>query len=84
MNVKGQKTNNKFLFLFTPAHNAKSKGSFGLIWTPHNIRKWQKHVLYITDSFSKCVELVAIPDKEGPTVTSALFSRWLCRIGSLA
>jgi hypothetical protein len=39
----------------------------------------KQFILYIIDAFSKYAELVAIPDKNAPTVASALFSRWLCR-----
>jgi hypothetical protein len=35
----------------------------------------------MTDAFTKYVELVAIPDKEATTVTSAIFHRWICRYG---
>jgi hypothetical protein len=37
----------------------------------------------ITDAFSKYAEPGEIPDKNAPTVASALFSRWLCRHGLL-
>jgi hypothetical protein len=36
-------------------------------------------VLVITNTFSKVMELVAIPDKEALMVASAFFSRWVCR-----
>ena len=39
----------------------------------------KKYVMCITDSFTKYVELVALPDKEAVTVASALFNRWICR-----
>jgi transposase InsO family protein len=35
----------------------------------------------ITDAISKFAELIALPDKQAPTVAEALFSRWLCRHG---
>jgi len=35
----------------------------------------------MTDAFTKYVELVALPDKEALTVTSAIFNRWICRYG---
>jgi hypothetical protein len=41
----------------------------------------KKYILAMTDAFTKYVELVAIPDKEALTVTSAIFSRWICRYG---
>jgi hypothetical protein len=43
--------------------------------------KGKKYILCITDAFTKYVELVALPDKEALTVTSAIFSRWICRYG---
>jgi hypothetical protein len=42
--------------------------------------KWDENIP-ITNAFSKYIELVAIPDKSALTVASALFSRWLCRLG---
>ena len=41
----------------------------------------KKYIMCITDAFSKLAELVALPNKEAPTVASALFSRWICRYG---
>ena len=41
----------------------------------------KKYILCITDAFTKYVELVAIPDKEAKTVTSAILNRWICRFG---
>ena len=42
----------------------------------------KKYILCMTDAFTKYVELVALPDKEALTVSSAIFSRWICRFGS--
>ena len=41
----------------------------------------KKYILAMTDACTKYVELVALPDKEALTVTSAIFSRWICRYG---
>jgi hypothetical protein len=41
----------------------------------------KKNILAMTDAFTKYVELVAIPDNDALTVTSAIFSRWICRHG---
>ena len=41
----------------------------------------KKYILCMTDAFTKYVELVALPDKEALTVTSAVFNRWICRYG---
>jgi hypothetical protein len=35
----------------------------------------------MTDAFSKYVEIVATPNKEAPTVSLAIFNRWICRFG---
>ena len=35
----------------------------------------------MTDAFTKCVELVALPNKESETVASAIFEKWICRHG---
>ena len=51
---------------------------FGPLKTSEN---GKKYILTITDAFTKYAELVAIPDKEALTVTSAIFSRWICRFG---
>ena len=41
----------------------------------------KKYILCMTDAFTKLVELVAVPNKEVTTVTSAIFNRWICRYG---
>ena len=41
----------------------------------------KKYILAMTDACTKYVELVALPDKEALTVTSAIFSKWICRYG---
>jgi hypothetical protein len=40
-----------------------------------------KHILSITDAFSRWVELVPIENKEAITVAQALWDRWICRFG---
>ena len=51
---------------------------FGPLKTSENSKKF---ILCMTDAFTKYVELVALPDKEALTVTSALFNKWICRYG---
>ena len=51
---------------------------FGPLKTNENSKKY---ILCMTDAFTKYVELVALPDKEALTVTSAIFSKWICRYG---
>ena len=41
----------------------------------------KKYVLCMTDAFTKYSEIVAIPNKEAPTVGRAIFERWICRFG---
>jgi transposase InsO family protein len=41
----------------------------------------KRFILVITDTFTKYVELVAIDNKEAPTVTEAIFKKWICRYG---
>ena len=41
----------------------------------------KKYVLGLTDAFTKYVELVALPNKEAPTVAQAIFEKWFCRFG---
>ena len=41
----------------------------------------KKYILVMTDAFTKYVELVAVPDKEAKTVTSAILHKWICRFG---
>lgn len=43
--------------------------------------KGNKHVLIITDAYTKYAEAVAIPDKEAVTVATGIFNRWICRFG---
>ena len=40
-----------------------------------------KHILTITDAFSRWVELVPIPNKEAITVAKALWDNWICKFG---
>ena len=40
-----------------------------------------KHILSITDAFSRWVELVPIENKEAETVAKALWDNWICRFG---
>ena len=42
----------------------------------------KKSVMVCTDAFTKYVELVAIRDKEAPTVARGLFERWICRFSA--
>ena len=41
-----------------------------------------KYIITFTDSFSKLVELTAIPDKSAPTVAKAFYEKWICRYGA--
>ena len=40
-----------------------------------------KHILSITDAFSRWVELVPIMNKKAETVAAALWDHWICRFG---
>ena len=40
-----------------------------------------RHILTITDAFSRWVELVPIPDKTAITVAKALWDHWICKFG---
>jgi hypothetical protein len=51
---------------------------FGPLKTTNSAKKY---ILAMTDACTKYVELVALPDKEALTVTSAIFSKWICRYG---
>ena len=39
------------------------------------------YILCMTDAFSKYAEVVAIPNKEAPTVATEFFEKWICRYG---
>jgi putative transposase len=39
----------------------------------------KKFILCVTDAFTKYVELVALPNKEATTVSTAIFEKWICR-----
>jgi hypothetical protein len=41
-----------------------------------------KHILVITDAFTKYAEVIAIPDKQAITVANEIFTHWICRFGS--
>ena len=47
-----------------------------------NSNSGNKYVLTMTDSFTKYVELVAIPDKSADMVAQAFFSKWICRFSA--
>jgi len=38
----------------------------------------KKYVLCMTNAFSKCVEILAFPNKEVHAVSSAIFNRCIC------
>ena len=40
-----------------------------------------RHILTVTDVFSRWVELIPIKDKEAITVAQALWDHWICRFG---
>ena len=40
-----------------------------------------KHILSVTDAYTRWVELIPIPNKEAITVAKALFDQWICRHG---
>ena len=42
----------------------------------------KKYVLCITDAFTKYAEMIAVDNKEAPTVAKASFERWVCRFGT--
>ena len=44
-------------------------------------RRNEKYILCMTDAWTKYVELVALPNKEGETVTDSIFSHWICSFG---
>jgi len=41
----------------------------------------KKYILCMTDAFTKYAELVALENKEAPTVAEAIFTNWICRYG---
>lgn len=41
----------------------------------------EKYILTITDTFTKYAEIVALPNKEAPTMAEALFNKWVCLYG---
>ena len=41
----------------------------------------KKYIMVVTDAFTKYVKLIAIPDKQAKKVSSAMFTKWLCRHG---
>jgi hypothetical protein len=44
--------------------------------------KGKKFILCMTDTFTKYVELVALPNKEAVTISEAIFDKWICHFGS--
>ena len=50
---------------------------FGLLKT----EKGKKCILYMTDTFTKYAEMVAIPNNESFTMATTIFERRICRFG---
>ncbi len=44
--------------------------------------KGKKFILWVTDTFTKYVKLVALPNKEANTVAEAIFDKWICCFGT--
>jgi hypothetical protein len=42
----------------------------------------KKFILFMTDTLTKDVELVPLPNKEADTVANAIFDKWYCRFGA--
>jgi hypothetical protein len=42
----------------------------------------KKFILCMTDAFTKYVELVALPNKEDPTIAEAIFNKWVFQFGA--
>ena len=38
-------------------------------------------ILVVTDTFTKYVQLVAIPNKEAATIAKGIFEHWICHFG---
>ena len=51
---------------------------FGAIKSSSNKNNY---ILCMTDAFTKYAEVVALPDKEAPTVATQFFDKWICRYG---
>lgn len=41
----------------------------------------KKYIFCVTDTLTKYAELVALPDKEAPTVATGIFETWICQHG---
>jgi hypothetical protein len=44
--------------------------------------KRKKRVVFMTDAFTKCIEVFVIKNKEAQTLAEALFNQWICRHGT--
>jgi hypothetical protein len=51
---------------------------FGILKTSQGDKKF---ILFITDAFTKYVELVVLPNKEALMIVAALINCWICRYG---
>ena len=51
------------------------------LFGPLKTETGKKYILCMTNAFTKCAEMVAIPNKGSFTVASAIFERCICRFG---
>ncbi|MGL6003312.1 DDE-type integrase/transposase/recombinase, partial [Aeromonas sobria] len=80
--VKNNKTNNTSLQPLPQCSAPNQRIHADLFGPLKTSGSGKKYILCITDSMTKYVELVALPDKEAQTVAEAMFNRWICRYGS--
>jgi len=63
----------------TKPHQRVHKDLFWPLKTSENRKKF---LLCTTDTFTKYVQLVALPNKKAPTVSATFFNHWICRFGT--
>ena len=63
----------------TPTH--RNTRLYMDVMGPLTTRRGRKHILAITNTFTRYTELVEIPNKETVTVTQALLDQWILRHG---
>ena len=83
-NQQNDRHNSKNKVPLHPWEPPKSRGDrvhFDLVGPLRSSNTGYKHILSITDAFSRWVELVPIMNKEAETVAKALWDHWICRFG---
>ena len=81
---RNNRDNSKNKVPLRPWGPPKARGErihFDLVGPLKSSEEGYKHILSITDAFTRWVELVPIKNKEANTIAKALWNHWICKFG---